>query len=296
MILPKNLRFSMKTLLCMLLLVAIAATYFRVAYLDRYREEAEVLSRLESTGGQIHQQHREPRWLWQQFGNEIGKKGYTLILSDMDIGDEELADISQLSELGGLYLERTKVTDKGLDSIKRMSGLIAISLERTSISRWPAMPQLRKLEELDLKFTNVRDFDSTGLVSLKQLGLRGTKIDDDILAGLGPLPNLQSLDIAGRFAEPPTITDEGIAHLTRTKYPKLERIYLYNTGVSDQRVARLKAEFPGLKKSFVDPREATKCESRWCFFKHASEVIAGMNCLTAKTRVARTVGRARRCQ
>lgn len=247
MMVQKCARFSLKTLLCMLLLAAIAAAYFRVAYLDRYREEAEVLSRLESTGGQIHQQNREPAWLWQQFGDKIGKKGASLVLSDMDIGDEELADTAQLSELGGLYLERTNVTDNGLDSIKQMPGLIAIGLRRTSISTWPATPQLRKLEDLDLGFTDVRSFDSTGLVSLKKLGLRGTKIDDHTLAGLGALPNLESLDIAGSLGEPPNITDDGVAHLTKEKYPKLRRIYLYNTAVSEDAIARLKAEFPGLK-------------------------------------------------
>ena len=242
----KYFRFSLRTLLCITLVAALAATIFRVVYVNHYRDEALVLERLKPSGGKIYKSAREPKWLWSQFGDNVGEKGASLVLSDTEVGDDELADIAQLTELGGLYLDRTKITDKGLENIKDMKDLVAISLRRTSITRGPPLSQMAKLVNLDLAFTNVSDIDTSGLLSLENLNLRGTHITDQALVRLGALPNLQTLDIAGSPGIPLKITDDGVAHLTKDKLPKLSKIYLYFTEVTEVGIAQLKAAFPGI--------------------------------------------------
>jgi len=232
-----------------MLVVALSAIYFRIEYLDRYREDAVALKRLASSGGSIHKIARKPRWLWEQFGDKLGEKGTSLDFSDTDIGDDQLADISRLSDLGGLYLDRTKITDKGIENIKDMAGLIAVSMRRTSITKLPPLTRLSNLVDLDLAFTDVTEIKTDGLLSLGNLNLRGTQITDQTLAGIGALPNLRTLDIAGSPGTPMMITDKGIDHLTKDKLPKLSKIYLYFTEVTEVGIAQLGAEFPGLQIS-----------------------------------------------
>ena len=64
--------------------------------------------------------------------------------------------------------------------------------------------------------------------------------------GFGPLPKLELLDIAGAPGMPMRISDEGVAHLTKDKFPKLRRIYLDCTSVTDDSIDQLRAAFPGL--------------------------------------------------
>lgn len=246
---PKSSRFkfSVRTLLCLTLVAAGAATWFRMAYVDAYRQQAEVLQQLDVAEGAVLTKDRQPKWLWSQFGEQIAQKGTTLELSRTDVGDMELADIGQLTELGGLYLDETKVTDAGLQHLENMKGLIALGLRKTSITKCPPLSKMSQLQNLDLGFTQVEQVDTSGLRSLVSLNLRATRINDKTLANLSPLPNLESLDIAGSLGEPPRITDEGLAHLRKSKYPKLKTVYLYDTKVSPDGVARLKAEFPGIK-------------------------------------------------
>ena len=103
-----------------------------------------------------------------------------------------------------------------------------------------------RLVDLDLAFTNVKDIDTSGFLSLEKLNLRGTDITDQTLANFGDLPNLQTLDISGSPGIPMKIMNEGVAHLTKDKLPKLSKIYLYFTEVTEDGIAQLKADFPGL--------------------------------------------------
>ena len=246
MIPQRYFRFSLRFLLCAPLVAAIALAWFCAAY-NRHRNEGQTLDRLESTGGTIHKSTREPEWLWERFGDQIANKGESLILSDTEIGDDELAEIARLSGLGGLYLKRTNVTDKGLASIEDMTDLVALSLRRTSITKAPPVARMARLEHLDLAFTNVDDINTAGLMSLEHLNLRATRITDQTLAKIGTLPDLRTLDIAGAPGRPMKITDEGVAHLTKAKLPKLRTIYLYYSEVTDDEIGRLRAAFPGLK-------------------------------------------------
>src|SRR5687768_11032898 len=127
-----QVRFSLRSLLLVIFLCAVGASLFRTA-MNRFRDEDAILDRLGSTGGKVYRTPRQPAWLWERFGDDIAKKGASLILSNSDVGDPELAEIAHLTALGGLYLDGTRVTDKGLGNIQGMTELVALSLRRTSI-------------------------------------------------------------------------------------------------------------------------------------------------------------------
>ncbi len=246
MFLGNRIRFSLRSLLAIMLIAAALAGYFRLAYMDHYREEGSHRDQVKASGGRIYEMPREPAWLWSQFGDQIGKKGTSVNLSDTNAGDKELAEVCQLTELGGLTLNRTKITDAGLKHLEKLTELVQLNLRRTSIENWPPVLKMSRLVALDLSFTKIQDIETAGLVSLETLELRATLISDRTLANFGELPSLERLDIAGTPGMPMQISDSGISQLSRDKLPKLQQIFLYFTDVTEEGIAHLKTEFPGL--------------------------------------------------
>ena len=229
-----------------MLAVTLSLGWFSSAYLNGFRKDAELLSGLRSAGGQVHSSARKPQWLWHLFGDLFGDRVNSLILVDSDVSDSQIAELSRFRHLGGLYLDRTAVTDDGLACLSIMTDLVALSLRRTSVTELPSLSHMSKLVELDISFTNVKEVDVTGLDSLATLTLRATQLNDAGLANMSPLPELRSLDIAGAGTNM-AITDDGIGHITARKFPKLRLLYLYNCEVSQREVDRLMSEFPGIE-------------------------------------------------
>jgi Leucine-rich repeat (LRR) protein len=213
----------------------------------RYREDHRVMVDAAESGGTAHFTAREPKWLWSKFGHDIAKKGTSLILSDSDVSDSQIAGLGSLSHLGGLYLDRTPVTNKGLVCLKNLDGLIALGLQRTKVTELPCLSHMKQLVELDLSFSKVSTLDLTGLESLRKLSLRETMISDETVAAFPPLPELSNLDISCMPGRNPRVTDKGIRAITKENFPKLKTLYIYDCGISDREISRLKAEFPMLK-------------------------------------------------
>lgn len=240
-----TVRISLRLFLLLVLLCAAAMGWFAATYLQPYRDEAALRERLTRLGGGVGYGPREPYWFWRIFGQGIARKTNTLLLSDIPIEDADMAQIGKLNGLEGLYLERTKVTDAGLAHIGGFDQLVALDLSHLHISH-PPIRRMSKLIELDLAHTDVSKVDTSAMTSLQLLDLRATRINDQTLAAMAALPNLKTLDIAGAPGRPVNVTDRGVAHLTSQKYPKLTRLYLYETAVSDAAVKLLKARMPGL--------------------------------------------------
>jgi Leucine-rich repeat (LRR) protein len=106
---------------------------------------------------------------------------------------------------------------------------------------------MKQLVELDLSFSKVSTLDLTGLESLRKLSLRETMISDETVAAFPPLPELSNLDISCMPGRNPRVTDKGIRAITKENFPKLKTLYIYDCGISDREISRLKAEFPMLK-------------------------------------------------
>ena len=246
MLRPRRIRLSIRILLFVTFLVAIVLAWFSVTF-TRYRRESAIFGQIAATGGKAYTVPRKPEWLWQQFGDDVAQRGTSLLLADTDVTDSQIAQLGTLHDLGGLYLERTSVTNEGLVCLAGMRGLVALSLRRTKVTELPSLSHMEQLKDLDISFTTVSHVDLTGLDALESLRLRATRLDDNALEHFPPLPELKSLDIAGAPGCPMSISDRGIAHITSDRFPKLNRIYLYRCDVSDVQIDRLQSEFPGIR-------------------------------------------------
>ncbi|HEV3007378.1 MAG TPA: hypothetical protein VGX78_23100, partial [Pirellulales bacterium] len=103
----------------------------------------------------------------------------------------------------------------------------------------------------------------TRLANLKDLGLRGTPIDDDGIQIVAGLFGLEYLDL-----EKTAITDAGLLHLTRLKW--LKGLYVAQTQVTPEGIARLKEALPKLNilppsgTGAISSESAAEMEARSC--------------------------------
>ncbi|QDU94921.1 hypothetical protein [Lignipirellula cremea] len=89
------------------------------------------------------------------------KKGSVLIVDlrgcISPVTDDTLLHVAQLPRTRELYLEGTKITDAGLQTLAELAGLHTLDLQRTPISdaSWPLFQSLPALRLLLLAGTNV---------------------------------------------------------------------------------------------------------------------------------------------
>jgi len=106
-----------------------------------------------------------------------------------------------------------------------------------------ALAEMESLRKLLLRAPKVTDRGVTILSQssrLEHLNLIDTKITNQGMESLGKLKNLVQLEITGQLVgdkEPPRITDKGLQPIARL--PKLERLFLHCSGISDQGLAQL---------------------------------------------------------
>jgi hypothetical protein len=99
-----------------------------------------------------------------------------LELSDSDIGDEDLARLSDRSFLSGLELSRTRVTDRGLEYLVRLPDLRVLRLRGTAVSD-AAVPLLSRMPLMTLDVRDTR-ITAAGVKALRE-ALPKAYIDSD---------------------------------------------------------------------------------------------------------------------
>ena len=127
------------------------------------------------------------------------RKQKWLVLVDLvvtPITDKSLAELSKLQDLHTLFLDETKITDKGLKNLAK-SQLTYLSLRDTGIS---------DVGLLELK----------GMTTLRQLFLEGTKVTDGGIQNLGGLQDLKLLGVSST-----NVTENG-KMLLRATLPELK--------------------------------------------------------------------------
>lgn len=136
-----------------------------------------------------------------------------LMLSNMNISDEELVHLKGLTGLLGLDLGSTTIEGDGLVHLAPLESLRRLSLFNTQVSDagLAHLSALRSLKYLTLCMTQVRGpglKHLKSLTSLVSLDLAATPITDESLVHLAELPWLRELPIYDT-----DITDKGLAHL-----------------------------------------------------------------------------------
>lgn len=183
-------------------------------------------------------------------------------LRNTNISDAGLVHLAKILSLVDIQLEKSKVTDDGIEAIKGLA-LKSFNINYcTSVSNQglaivAAMPSMEQLQfdytsidddgmailaaASNLKRLRIRGVDVTGvgiahlakLTNLSRLNLRDTSLDDAGLKVIGQLPRLDWLDISEcRLATP-----AGIAQLGQA--PTLTYLDLWETKTDDESLAAM---------------------------------------------------------
>ena len=139
--------------------------------------------------------------------------------------------------LTALDLQRTGVTDAGLQTIGELTSLESLNLAGAAIRGGGLvhLAALNRLQHLDLSGTEVEPaaLQALGaLPSLRSVVIPVESITDEVLPALGRLSHLHRLDLAGA-----AITDRGLAGLAQLK--SLQTLDLSKTSVTDFGLAHL---------------------------------------------------------
>ncbi len=155
-------------------------------------------------------------------------------LTGTNITDDTVRHFTRFPTLSGLNMERTHITNRGLEVLGKLPNLYLLRLSGTVITDEGLKPLAAapKLGWLELEDTAITDKGLAHIGQMKQLHtlyLRGTKISNDGLTQLRNLSNLRALAL-----DRTAITDEGLVALA--EFPGLqgiEHLYLSQTRVAD---------------------------------------------------------------
>lgn len=168
---------------------------------------------------------------------------YKLDLKNLEIENNQLKNIENLTGLKVLDLEATEITDDGLRWLHKLNKLERLKLRTTLVTGKGIihLKPLTNLTFLSLASNSIGDDGLENLVGLKQLNeleLSRGKITDVGLKRIAPMSQLKSLDV-----EFNSITDSGIASLVGMK--KLKTLLLSETLVTASCIKYLK-QLPSL--------------------------------------------------
>ena len=191
---------------------------------DQQKKVQEVAAEL---GGKVY-----PECIW------VG--GVYIDLHDQKVTDVGLERLKRFAEIRGLNLVGTQITDAGLKHLTDSANLRRLELNKTQITGTGLehIKSLPQLEKLFLKETQVTDTGLKhlkGLPKLALLDLGGTKITEAGLADLKDMPQLNTIHLSrNQLTEP---------MLKRLKeLPKIKTLGVYNS--DDEGVDDLKKALP----------------------------------------------------
>lgn len=184
---------------------------------------------------------------------------------DKDVTDAGLSRISQLPYIQSLNLDRSQITNKGIQKLEgaKFSSLsiIGTKVDGAAGPSFAKMPNLKvldasetalddkavasivspKLAQLKLDDTKITDASSTSLVQAKNLeilSLKNTKVGDTTASAIAKLTHLSKLNLAGT-----AIGDIGAKDLS--KLSQVVNLNLEGTKITDKAVADI-AKMPAL--------------------------------------------------
>jgi len=169
------------------------------------------------------------------------------VLRRTRMNDRTFAELTQLTQLKDLSLERSSITTRGILGIVNFKQLTSLDLSSTKMHYPTVLKEVAKLSQLThlkLAFTPVTDEalkEVGGLKNLKLLSLYGCKmITDEGLKDIAGLHQLNSLVLQGT-----NITDEGLKELAKLKLVSF--LNLRETETTEAGVAQLQKALPNCR-------------------------------------------------
>jgi Leucine-rich repeat (LRR) protein len=158
--------------------------------------------------------------------------------------DADLAHLSAFPKLRKVLLIRAKITDDGINELKKLPNLEDLNLtgcKALTDKGFARVGELKGLRSLSLSSTNITN-DSVallkGLTRLEKLNLSTTRVDDGALAHLEGMTELRELNLfnVGELGKK-RVTDAGLEHLKGLT--KLEVLLIPNSKVTGKGMAYL---------------------------------------------------------
>jgi hypothetical protein len=229
---PKPQRLLLRYSLAMLFIATAVVAAVLAPLVNRVHHQERVIEKVRRLGGSIHFAHdldadnqpSDRSWLRTWLGDAYFREVKSIDLQNSDATNDLVAELSAIGTLEQLGLSQTRIDDRALPYVARLSQLKALDIGFSSITNEGLihLAPLKDLVVLDLSVTKIDDDGLPALQqlnSLYQLDLYGTAVTDRGTAVLLELPLLAELDIANT-----QITDGGVA--TLAKHSKLRRLRL----------------------------------------------------------------------
>jgi hypothetical protein len=216
-------QFSIRSLLVLVIAVAIPCSWL-AAELRKAKDQRNAVESFESIGGSVLYDWQElPAYTSGPFPPKPQPPGANWLRS--------IVGVDFLSNVDGITLDQTNVTDTGLENLRGLTGLYCLSLPSTQVTDagLENVKGLTSLEYLDLNDTRVTDAGLKrlrGLAALQALQLNDTEVSDAGLENFRALTALQQLSLNRT-----KITDAGLENLKRLT--ALQYLELNDTRVTD---------------------------------------------------------------
>jgi hypothetical protein len=252
-------RFTIRSLLAMMVVVAIPCSWMAVAMqnAERQRRAVEAISK---SGGSVAYDFElevdriiarlegasakppEPRRLSELLGNGFFADVDAIYLVGARMTDIGMTCLKPLLQITYVDLRKTDISDAGLTNLDGLSQLETLDFRETRVkgAGLEGLKGLRRLRQLYLGRTPTNDAGLLAvgsLIQLRNLDLQFTKITDVGLEHLKPLSELTNLDIAHT-----AVTDAGLEHLAGL--PKLTKLNLSWTHTSGAAIQKLQRALP----------------------------------------------------
>ena len=164
-----------------------------------------------------------------------------LRLDGLALTDEVTIPIGTLTELRSLQFYRAPLTDAGIANLSRLTMLEELGLGESQITdkSLEIIGKMTRLKSLDLR-APVTGKGLSALRNLKDIEwlTLGPTVNDDVLEAIAPLRNLKHLHLERAL--------NLISVQSPSALPRLERLVLLGTAVTDEAISRLKTARPTL--------------------------------------------------
>jgi serine/threonine protein kinase len=165
---------------------------------------------------------------------------------NMDVKDDTLLFLDHLTDLYGLNLTGTEVTDEGMKHLQELPNLAFLEVPECpgvtgkSLAKMKCIPRLLSLRISEMKGVAPLMAQMPRAVTLDELYARNTDISDADLEKVARIPRLKGLYLK----KCPQVTDKSLAILTPLKNLKL--LEIERTGITPKCIPTLK-KFPKLE-------------------------------------------------